>query len=200
MDPEAAIRDYLAALDAAAAPLDLERRAELVAEIREHIDLALIEAGRRDESTVREVLERLGSPEEIVAVERGTTGGVDDGGSSSGRPGEAPRRALSVETRALLWLTVGGAVLPFLGPVVGLWIASASKRWSLVQKRTASLIVLVILAVPFAAIVPALFSGEFTWVLTSTGFLFPFVALAGILAAAYLVVSTSVVLTISRKT
>ena len=34
MDPEAAIRDYLAALDAAAEPLDLERRAELVAEIR----------------------------------------------------------------------------------------------------------------------------------------------------------------------
>ena len=93
MDPEAAIRDYLDALDAAAAPLDVERRAELVAEIREHIDLALGEAGGRDEATVREVLGRLGSPGEIVAAEIGALDAVDDGTSASGGGGRglAPR-------------------------------------------------------------------------------------------------------------
>ena len=93
MDPEAEIRDYLDALDVAAAPLDLERRAELVAEIREHIDLALGEAGGRDEATVRDVLSRLGSPEEIVAAEMGGAGSVEDGVSASEQASGSSRRA-----------------------------------------------------------------------------------------------------------
>ena len=200
MDPEAAIRDYLAALDAAAAPLDLERRAELVAEIREHIDLALIEAGGRDESTVRESLERLGSPEEIVAVEMGTTSTVDGGRSASERPGGTHRRRLSVETRALIWLTIGAVVLPFIGPVIGLWTATASSRWTLAQKRTAVLIFLVLSAMPFVLLVPAVIAGEFMWIIGSAGFTLPLVPLGGIVAAAYLVASSSLVLTVSRKT
>lgn len=199
MDPEAAIRDYLAGLDAAAAPLELERRAELVAEIREHIDLGLTEAGRRDESTVREVLERLGSPGEIVAAEMGTTGAVDDGRSASERQGEAPRRALSMETRALLLLTVGAVVLPFIGPALGLWVAAASTRWTLTQKRTAVLIFLVLSAMPFVLLVPAVLAGEIMWVVGSAGFTLPLVPLGGIVAAAYLVASSSLVLTVSRK-
>jgi uncharacterized membrane protein len=198
MDPEAAIRDYLAALDAAAAPLDLERRAELVAEIREHIDLALGEAGRRDESTVRDVLERLGSPGEIVAAETGTMDAV--GAEWSGRPGEVPRHALSVETRALLWLTVGAVVLPFVGPVIGLWTATASDRWTVTQKRTAVLIFAVLAVMPFVLLVPAAIAGEFMWIIGSGGFALPLVPLAGIVAAAYLVASSSLVLTVSRKT
>jgi uncharacterized membrane protein len=50
-----------------AATLPPPRRSELVAEIREHIDAALQDAGTRDEVAVRNVLERLGSPEEIAA-------------------------------------------------------------------------------------------------------------------------------------
>jgi uncharacterized membrane protein len=200
MDPEAAIRDYLAALDAAAAPLDLERRAELVAEIREHIDLALGEAGGRNESTVRDVLERLGSPEEIVAAEMGPTDAVEGERSASERPGEGPRRPLSVETRAFLWLTLGGVVLPFVGPVIGLWTATASNRWTLAQKRTAVLIFLVLSAMPFLLLVPAAIAGEFMWIVGSAGFMLPLVPLGGIVPAAYLVASSSLVLTVSRKT
>jgi uncharacterized membrane protein len=199
MDPEAAIRDYLAALDVAAAPLDLERRAELVGEIREHIDLALSEAGRRDEPTVREVLERLGSPEEIVGAEIGTTGVVDEGRSASERLGEAPRRALSVETRALLWLTIGGVVLPFIGPVIGLWTATTSSRWTISQKRTAVLIFVVLSAMPFVLLVPAAFAGEFMWIIGSAGFMVPLVPLGGIVPAAYLVASSTLRLTVSRR-
>jgi len=200
MDPEAVIRDYLAALDEAAAPLDLERRAELVGEIREHIDLALTEAGGRDESTVREVLERLGSPGEIVAAEVGTTGAVDDGRSSPDPNGGAHRRQLSLETHALLWLTIGAVVLPFIGPAIGLWVAAGSRRWTLTQKRTAVVVFLVLSAMPFFLLVPAAFAGEFMWIIGSAGFTLPFVPLGGIVTAAYLLVSSSLVLTVSRKT
>ena len=200
MDPEAAIRDYLAALDAAAAPLDLERRAELVGEIREHIDLALNEAGSRDESTVRAVLERLGSPGEIVAAEMGTTGAIDDARSGSEQSGETQRRQLSVETHALLWLTIGAVVLPFIGPAIGLWVAAGSRRWTLTQKRTAVAIFVVLSAMPFFLLVPAAFAGEFMWIVGSAGFTLPFVPLGGIVTAAYLVVSTSLALTVTRKT
>jgi uncharacterized membrane protein len=200
MDPEAAIRDYLAALDAAAEPLDLERRAELVAEIREHIDLALTEAGGRDDATVREVLGRLGSADEIVAAEMGTSGAVEEGRTATERQGETWRRSLSVETRALLWLTVGAIVLPFIGPVIGLWVAAGSTRWTLTQKRTAALMFLVLSAMPFVLLVPAAIAGEFQWILWTAGFMLPFVPLGGIVPAAYLVASSSLVLTVSRKT
>lgn len=200
MDPEVAVRDYLDALDVAAALLDLERRAELVAEIREHIYLALDEAGGRDEATVSEVLSRLGSPEEIVAAEMGGPGSVAIGVSASELTGGTPRRALSVETRALLWLTVGAVVLPFIGPAIGLWVAAGSSRWTLTQKRTAVLIFLVLSTMPFVLLVPAALAGEFMWIIGSGGFSLPFVPLGGILTAAYLVASSSLVLTVSRKT
>jgi uncharacterized membrane protein len=200
MDPESAIRDYLAALDAAAAPLDLERRAELVGEIREHIDVALSEAGARDESTVREVLERLGSPDEIVAAEMGMTAAVDDARSASDRTGEVHRRQLSVETQALLWLTIGAVVLPFIGPAIGLWTATGSSRWTLTQKRTAVLIFLLLSVMPFVLLVPAAFAGEFMWIIGSGGFALPLVPLGGIVPAAYLVASSSLALTVTRKT
>lgn len=69
MNAEDLVRDYISRLEAQAASLPAERRAELVGEVREHIDSALLEAGHTDEVTVRNVLERLGPPEEIVAGE-----------------------------------------------------------------------------------------------------------------------------------
>ena len=59
---------YLRRLDAAARDLPAGRRAELSAELEEHIEDALREAGARDEATVRNVLDRLGPPEEIAAA------------------------------------------------------------------------------------------------------------------------------------
>ncbi len=62
------VADYLRRLERASASLPRTRRTELVAEIREHIDDALLEAGAADEVAVRNVLERLGPPEEIAAA------------------------------------------------------------------------------------------------------------------------------------
>jgi HAAS domain-containing protein len=197
MDPETLVRDYLGRLDAATAHLAADRRAELLDEVRDHIELALAEAGRIDKATVHNVLDRLGSPSEIVMAEANAPmpGRLTDGTE----PTSSPSRALSVETQALILLTVGAVVLPFVGPILGLWFVSASNRWTLAQKRTATMVVLVLLAMPVYFLVPALASGEITWVFSSGGFMIPFVPLAGIVAATYLVVSTSVVLTISRR-
>ena len=149
-----------------------------------------------------------GRPAEIVAaeawtevtpvVERSPTPTPDTPQLPKMAVGRA-RRPLSVEARALLLLTIGAVVLPFIGPMLGLWFVSGSTRWSLAQKRTAALIVLVLLAMPFALLVPAIAAGEITWVFSSGGFLLPFVPWAGIAAAGYLVVSTSLILTISRR-
>jgi hypothetical protein len=193
------VDDYIEALEAAAADLEADRRAELVADVREHIELALAEAGSRDEAAVRTVLERLGSPAEIVAAETDPDRSVTDGMTAIVAPVGAGRRPLSTETRALLLLTAGAVVLPFIGPLLGMWVASASRRWTLAQKRTATLIVLSLLTMPAILLLPAILAGELTWVVTSGGFLLPFVPVAGFVAAAYLVVSTSVVLTFSRR-
>ena len=71
MDDDALVRDYLGRLEAAAWPLTPDRRTELLGEVREHIETALGEAGQRDQATVRNVLDRLGRPEDIVSEEAG---------------------------------------------------------------------------------------------------------------------------------
>jgi hypothetical protein len=200
MDPEILVRHYLGDLEAAAADLSADRRAELVGDVREHIDLALADAGTLDEATVRDVLARLGTPGEIVAAEVGSNPPALEAGrgASGGWLGKLPRQ-LDVEARALLLMTVGALLLPFIGPVLGLWVASASSRWTLTQKRTATLIVAVLLAMPVVFLVPAIAAGEITWVFTSAGFTLPFVPLAGIVAAIYLVASGPPAALVSRR-
>lgn len=60
------VDDYLRRLGAAASTLPAHRRDELISEIRGHLQEALRQAPASDEATVRNVLERLGTPEEIV--------------------------------------------------------------------------------------------------------------------------------------
>jgi hypothetical protein len=199
MDPDSLVRDYLARLEAAAAVLPADRRTELVDDIREHIDCALAEADPMDEAAVRNTLERLGSPNDIVAAEGDGPPATPDSGRTATRPAIGNGRALSVETKALLLLTLGALVLPFIGPILGLWFVSASSRWSLTQKRTAALMVLILLVMPAVLIIPALVSGELTWVVTSGGFALPFIPMSGLVAAAYLVASSTWVLTVSRR-
>jgi hypothetical protein len=64
---DALVEDYLRRLDTAASTLPPDRRAELMSEIREHLQEGLRHNGATDEVAVRNLLDRLGSPEEIVA-------------------------------------------------------------------------------------------------------------------------------------
>jgi len=69
MNGSALVDRYLADLASTAATLPSARRAELLDEVREHIATALEAAAPDDEVAVRNVLERLGTPAEIVAAE-----------------------------------------------------------------------------------------------------------------------------------
>jgi hypothetical protein len=62
------VDDYLRRLDAAASALPAHRREELVSEIRDHLQEALRQAPASDEAAVRNLLERLGPPDEIVSA------------------------------------------------------------------------------------------------------------------------------------
>jgi uncharacterized membrane protein len=156
---DALITAYLRRLDVAAASLPQERRAELEAEVREHIDTALSEDGIRDEVTIRNVLERLGSPEEIVAAEaagtksdRGTIGPVSTRASAAQPNALSPsgKSLGAIEIIALLLLTVGSILLPFIGPIIGLVFVWLSDRWNASEKVIATAIVAVLLVLPLA--------------------------------------------------
>ncbi|MEA2513156.1 MAG: hypothetical protein QOJ59_2643 [Thermomicrobiales bacterium] len=114
--PNALVSDYLRRLEAAAATLPPDRRIELVGEIRAHIDDALREAGSADDITVRNVLERLGPPEEIVAA-------------ATGRTAVAPRSRGKLEIAALAALALSG-LLPIVGWALGVVLLLASDAWS----------------------------------------------------------------------
>lgn len=87
-----------------------------MSEIRAHVDEALLAAGAADEVAVRNVLERLGPPEEIAAAATGTS------------VGSAPSRG-KLEIAALLMLALGG-FLPVLGWAVGVVLVLAAGAWS----------------------------------------------------------------------
>jgi uncharacterized membrane protein len=146
MADEPLVRDYLGRLESAAWPLAAGRRTELVAEVREHIDAALTEAGRTDEVTVRNVLERLGPPEEIVAAESEGDATAQSRTSSSSSWG-------AIEIIGVLLLTVGAVFIPFVGPIVGLLFVWASTRWTVREKLIASTIVIALLLLPVLAII-----------------------------------------------
>jgi uncharacterized membrane protein len=116
------VASYLHRLEIAAQALPRERRMELVSEIRAHIDEALNEAGATDEVTVRNVLERLGSPEQIVAEAVGT------------RPRPMSSRGPH-ELAALIALALGG-ILPVIGWAFGVVLVVASPAWSARDKGT----------------------------------------------------------------
>lgn len=146
MNADALVADYLGRLEAAAWPLPPERRTELASEVREHIEAALSEAGSRDEVTIRNVLDRLGRPEEIVAGEAAGTAPAAPVVSVSVGPTTA--RVGAVEIAALLLLTLGAFLLPIIGPVIGLVFVWLSSAWSMRVKVVATAIVVVVIVIP----------------------------------------------------
>jgi hypothetical protein len=144
MEAEALVSEYMGRLEAAAQPLPADRREELIAEVNDHIEAALAEAGSRDEVTARNVLERLGVPEEIVAAE---TGGGGDPASPPPATERRPRWG-PAEVAAILLLTVGAIFLPVVGPLIGLVLVWMSGEWTTRQKWVATSIVVVLLVMP----------------------------------------------------
>jgi uncharacterized membrane protein len=143
VETEALVRDYLGRLDVAAQALPAARRRELRAEIGEHIDAALAEEPTRNEVAVRNVLERLGQPEDIVAAEVGT-------------PSTTTRDSAGIVEVGALVLLASGTLLTFvlgLGAIVisliGLALAWVSPAWMLRQKAIATVALVALLLLPY---------------------------------------------------
>ena len=137
METDRLIDDYLRRLEHAAAHLQRTRRTELVAEIREHIETALREEQAAGEAAVRNVLDRLGPPEDIVEAAQPPTPSTE-------------RRAGKLEIAALIALLV-----PFIGWLIGIVLVVASGVWSRRDKLVGALLLLVPIAVLSLGIVAA---------------------------------------------
>jgi len=186
MGADPIVIDYLDRLETAAAALPEDRRVDLLTDVREHIEVALAEAGAGDEATVRAVLVRLGSPEEIVAAEIAAETLATGRTEPAVGPAVRRRPRATVEFKALMLLTAGAIALPFIGPLIGLGYVWSSDRWTTIQKRTASLGVVGLLLFPAVILLPMLAGGEITAIFSTFGPLVALVPLAGLLPAAYL--------------
>jgi uncharacterized membrane protein len=163
MNANALVEQYLSRLETASQALSGRRRAELLAEVRDHISAALAETGSVDEATVRNLLDRLGDPEEIVAAEEANpervppigfaAAGTAAAGTSAGTSASA--RFGVVEGLALLLLVVGPWIIPFIGAVLGLIFVWASSRW---QQREKAIATAIVLCGPLASIVALVFA------------------------------------------
>jgi hypothetical protein len=134
------IAGYLRRLEHAAAHMNKARRAELVEEIRGHIDTALRQEQSAGEAAVRNVLDRLGPPEDIVEAAQPPNRDAD-------------QRAGKLEIAALIAL-----IVPFIGWLVGAVLVFASRVWSSRDKLIgASLLLLpiILLGLSFVATGPS---------------------------------------------
>lgn len=84
------VERWLAGVERAAADLPADQRAELVADLREHITVARGDLSPETEAGVRTILERLGDPAVIAAEARGdrpASGTPAPPGPATGTPG-----------------------------------------------------------------------------------------------------------------
>lgn len=103
------VDDYLRRLESAASGLPADRRLELVSEIRGHLREALRQVPEGDEAGVRNVLERLGAPEEVAAAALDAPEDLN-----TVAVGQPSGLAIASLLSAVLWLAGAGAVLALI--------------------------------------------------------------------------------------
>ncbi|HXP19348.1 MAG TPA: hypothetical protein VN840_06860 [Streptosporangiaceae bacterium] len=173
-DNDQLVADYLGRLDQAARALPADRRAELIEEIALHIAEARAAdpGGLSEPLAVRNILERLGDPQDIVraAAEAAFADAAADyrpagprhtgtgPAGGDGRGGAGP-----LEICAVLFLLVGGVVIPVLGWIAGVVLLWVSPRWQTRDKLIGTLVwpggllapAAVLIAGGAAALIPA---------------------------------------------
>jgi hypothetical protein len=124
--PPAAVA-YLKHLRRAARPLPRETRQELLSDIEAHLQEAI--DVEMSEAEVLSILQRLGSPEEIVAAH--SSGAVDSSSSS----------AKGVHEWAAIILLLFGGFAIGIGWLIGLILLWSSRAWTTVDKLIGTLVV-----------------------------------------------------------
>jgi hypothetical protein len=145
-DDDQLVEDYLRELHIVAQGLPADRRDELVEEITAHI----AEARQSDGSplAVRNILDRLGDPADIVQAAADTPPGSpawsgapgSGAGHPAGQPAAQPGRAGALELAAVLFLLLGGIVIPVLGWFIGVVLLWMSPRWTAKDKLLGTLV------------------------------------------------------------
>lgn len=118
---------YLNELEQAAAGLPTERRAELLAQVNEHLDRELSDI--TDATEAQLVLDRLGDPYDVVAE------------AAADLPEPVSTGSNAAEIISLLLLGIGGFALPLIAPFIGVLIMLSAPRWTHHQVRVTGLIV-----------------------------------------------------------
>jgi hypothetical protein len=109
-DNQSLLHDYFRDLDSALSSLPRARRTQLVSEIREHVDAALTEQPPRSSAEMRNLLDRVGRPEDIAAA------------ALEEEPGQ-PRRPMRTGQKVLI-ASVSAFVLAGLGTGLGFALTS----------------------------------------------------------------------------
>ncbi|GAA0605560.1 hypothetical protein HPO96_02295 [Kribbella sandramycini] len=130
MSADQLVDAYLDYLTKAAEPLPAERRTDLIADVTSHIAEARA-AGATTESDVRQMLQQLGDPDDIVAA-------ATDGLVLVERPKPQPR--LGGREILTLILLPFGAYIFFVGWVVGVVLLWMSDRWTRNEKLLGTLV------------------------------------------------------------
>lgn len=136
--------DYLNRLREQAHSLPADQAAELVADIEEHLASALPRGGDHGEAEIRQVLDRLGTPVELVRAARrpGPEAGEED--AALGQP--VPDRGRGYLEAGSIVLLVGALLVAIIWPLsIPMWIAGLAmlvlaKRWSVGQKVLGGLV------------------------------------------------------------
>ena len=107
------IERYLQEVDEALVGVPAAQRREILEDLRTHIDASLAAAGTRDEATVRTILDRLGSPEELARETRERLGVPEPIPVAPAGPGFLEYAAIVLT--ALFWPV--GILLAWLSPM-----------------------------------------------------------------------------------
>jgi uncharacterized membrane protein len=173
--------EYVAALERALGDVPAVDRAEIVLEVRDHFEAAAAELEAPTEADLRNILERLGSPQEIASEARQRFGVREVSATPAPLAVAPPMRVGILEVGALLgWM---------LWTPVGIVLMALSPRWSRRTKQVAIVIELIAMGVIVAAFTtPTYLGGEmFPFpILFILFFVFVPPTLAGIPSAGYL--------------
>lgn len=148
------VRAHLDAVDRYTAPLSDERRRELLADLLEHVGVALAERDPADEDAVRQVLEQLGNPQQIAdaaLAEEGRTRAEPETGRHT-----TLTLVLAVLPMPLLLVPAIGPGLALVAAIVAAVRVAKAAQWTRREKTQATLLLLSpILVTPLAAAVVA---------------------------------------------
>ncbi|WP_250035306.1 HAAS signaling domain-containing protein [Paractinoplanes maris] len=145
------VLDYLAALWAQSEDLAPELRDDLMTTVADYIALRRTSTASPLEDPA-EIIRRLGPPEALVAaVRRGHLPPHIRLPALIPPPPPAATGGGAAEFTAIGLMTAGAFVLPGLGPVAGMLMASASPHWTAAEKATGWFLVLGSGAASFAA-------------------------------------------------